>query len=316
MGKGMDQLTNPLISRFANLRTDTNERLFSAVAQYYERIAGLPVVEMYVTYALSTNERGRTTAGLIERQRGIDGCSYLDIGCAYGGFLVAFAERGASVMGIEIDPVLIEIGKANLADAGLDARILQRDATRIEQLVELVNRFDIITCNDVIEHVDNPRALVENISLLLRRGGSAYLEIPNRNHPKFVLEDGHYMLFGITLLDHQEAELYYKTLRPHGIYNTQFYLELDQYESLFNRFGLSLSMLPETFDSYTVESTRADLMNLRQRAEERLSTVPEVVREGTEQRLSEYLRTAEACAKDDFFGRYGPSFWRVMAAKN
>lgn len=48
MGKGMDQLTNPLVSRFANLRTDTNERLFSAVAQYYERIADLPVVEMYL----------------------------------------------------------------------------------------------------------------------------------------------------------------------------------------------------------------------------------------------------------------------------
>ena len=316
MGKGMDQLTNPLISRFANLRTDTNERLFNAVAQYYERIANLPVVEMYFTYALSTNERGRTTAGLLEKQRGLDGCSYLDIGCAYAGFLVAFAERGASVMGIEIDPVLIEIGKANLADAGLDARIFQRDATRIEQLVELVNRFDIITCNDVIEHVGNPSALVENISLLLRRGGVAYLEIPNRNHPRFVLEDGHYQLFGITLLDRQEAELYYKTLRPQGIYNTQFYLELDQYESIFNRAGLSLSMLPETFDSYTVESTRADLVNLGQRANERLSTVPEVVRDETDKRLSEYLRTADAYNKDDFFARYGPSFWRVMAAKN
>lgn len=107
----MDQLRNPLIARFANLRTDTNERLFNAVARYYERIADLPVVEMYVTYALSTNERGRVTADLIERHRRVNGCSYLDIGCAYAGFLVAFAERGANVMGIEIDPVLIEIRK-------------------------------------------------------------------------------------------------------------------------------------------------------------------------------------------------------------
>lgn len=98
-------------------------------------------------------------------------------------------------------------------------------------------------------------------------------------------------------------------------------LRTDTNERLFSAVAqyyerLSLSMLTETFDSYTVESTRADLMNLRQRAEEGLSTVPEVVREQTEKRLSAYLSAAEACPKDDFFARYGPSFWRVMAAKN
>jgi 2-polyprenyl-3-methyl-5-hydroxy-6-metoxy-1,4-benzoquinol methylase len=307
---------NPLLDRFANLRTDANERFFHAVASYYERIADLPVVEMYFTYALSTNERGRVVAELTERHKSIAGCSYLDIGCAYAGFLVAFAERGAKVMGIEIDASLIDLGKENLAAAGLDSIILQKDATRIEQLVELINRFDIITCNDVIEHVDNPAALVENISLMLRRGGAAYLEIPNRNHPRFVLEDGHYMLFGITLLDLPEAELYYKTLRPQGIYNTRFYLELDQYESLFNRVGLSLTLLPETFDLISVESTRNDLATLRQCADEKLSTVPEVVRGKVEQRISEYLKTVDGYSKDDFLTRYGPSFWKLMATKD
>lgn len=198
---------------------------------------------------------------------------------------------------------------------GVDASILKRDATRIEQFVELINRFDIITCNDVIEHVDNPAALIENISLLLRRGGAAYLEIPNRNHPKFVLEDGHYLLFGITLLDYLEAELYYKTLRPQGIYNTRFYLELDQYEAVFDRFGLSLSMLPESVDQISVEKARDDLTTLRRCAEEKLLKVPEVVRGKTAERLTDYLTTADACTKDDFLTRYGPSFWRVMATK-
>ncbi len=62
-----------------------------------------PLYEMYVRFALSTTLRGRTFADFISpyvaRPR-----RFLDVGCAYGGFLRAWRERGADVVGVEIEP--------------------------------------------------------------------------------------------------------------------------------------------------------------------------------------------------------------------
>jgi SAM-dependent methyltransferase len=47
----------------------------------------------------------------------------LDLGCGDGQVLLAAAERGAAVAGVEADPDLVEEARANLADAGIEADI-------------------------------------------------------------------------------------------------------------------------------------------------------------------------------------------------
>lgn len=41
--------------------------------------------------------------------------------------------------------------------------------------------FDIVICNDVLEHLDNPVAALENIKIVLKRGGILYINTPNLN---------------------------------------------------------------------------------------------------------------------------------------
>lgn len=51
------------------------------------------------------------------------GTRFADLGCGDGHVLLAAAERGATVVGIEADPELVEDARSNLADAGIDADI-------------------------------------------------------------------------------------------------------------------------------------------------------------------------------------------------
>jgi 2-polyprenyl-3-methyl-5-hydroxy-6-metoxy-1,4-benzoquinol methylase len=190
---------------------------------------------MYFEFAVTSNDRGRSVASILRKHTTLSGKRCLDLGCAYGGFLVAFAEQGSQVVGIDYDQVLLGLARHNLSDNSLDAPLLLRDATRSSDLQEFRNGFDIVTCNDVIEHVDDPLALVLNVADTMREGATAYFEIPNRYYPSFVTSDGHYQLFGITLLDYEEANEYYGYSAPGVAYAVRHYLTIDQYIELFER---------------------------------------------------------------------------------
>jgi len=308
-----------LVERFASYRTLHNGRFFEAVADYLAEFADDPSLGMYFDYAISANDRGRFVAGILAGHANLAGASYLDVGCAYAGFLVGFAERGARVCGVELSERLIAVARANLADHGLDAEVIQADAT--VPLFEHASRYDLITCNDVIEHVEDPLRLVQNIALMLRESGLAYFEIPNRNHPRFVLADGHFGMFGITLLGRGEAEGYFRLVYPQRDYGVGYYLELDQYAALFKHCGLTLTLLAESFDGVLLETILADAQELRRNHETLLAGVPDAVRPKLAARLSDYLHQLEATpyATDEqrqpFVTFYGPGFWRVIARK-
>ena len=310
-----------LRARFIKHRTTANACFFDALVASLVPLADDPCVEMYFGYALSTNGRGRHVADILEKRVRLDGAAFLDIGCAYAGFLVAFAERGAAVRGIEISPGYIDLAKANLRDANLDVEVACRDATRLGDIIEMCNRIDVITCNDVIEHVENPLALAENIALMLTPGGVAYLEFPNRYCPQFVASDGHYGLFGITLLDYCDAKEYHAQCKPGRPYDTQYYLDLDQCTALFRRVGLTLEVIKETFDGVDLDSIRASIDQLETDADKLLTSVPAELRETVSAKLSAYLRAARSAPlrrkaeRKEFALRYGPTFWRVIGRK-
>jgi 2-polyprenyl-3-methyl-5-hydroxy-6-metoxy-1,4-benzoquinol methylase len=303
--------------RFSKLRTPGNAEYFDKLADYFSPEEKNPCVEMYFTYALSTNERGRRVADILENYAKLKDSNYLDIGCAYAGFLVAFAERGAKVHGLEISPNNAELAKANLKNAGVDVQVMYRDATCLGDIIEMCNRMDVITCNDVVEHVENPLSLVTNISLLLAPGGIAYLEFPNKYFPRFVRSDGHYGLFGITLLDNLDAKEYFRLHKPNVPYDV-IYLELDQFNAMIRHAGMTLEILKETYEGFTVDSILADVQQLEKDAKELLQTVPKPMLEKVSAKFSDYLRSVRSAPlssesqRQEFLLRFGPSFWRLI----
>lgn len=165
--------------------------------------------KMWLDFALSANWRGRIFADHIcNALHGKVPASVLDIGCGFGGMLAAFCERGAQVTGIEIDPVRIGLATANLK-AFPNRSTLTEDNVLDRHWVAEAGRFDVVTCIDVIEHVADVAQTLKNIDALLAPGGTAFLEIPNKDCLSFVLADGHFSLFGITQLPRWAAVRYH-----------------------------------------------------------------------------------------------------------
>jgi 2-polyprenyl-3-methyl-5-hydroxy-6-metoxy-1,4-benzoquinol methylase len=204
------------------------------VHKYFQEGKHSPTYEMYVNYALNTNKRGEVIADLISKYIKLKGKSFLDVGTAYGGYLVAFAKRGCfPCKGVDIDKDFIRLGKLNLKGNNLnpDAMIRMDISYALPDFFK-ENKFDIITCADVIEHVHDVKKSIKNIKSLMKDKGCLLLEIPNRYQIDNVISDPHFGLFGITLLDGSEAVEYFTSLRP-GRYKVNDFYELDYYLSFF-----------------------------------------------------------------------------------
>jgi 2-polyprenyl-3-methyl-5-hydroxy-6-metoxy-1,4-benzoquinol methylase len=313
--------------RFAHLREPGGEDLFDALAAHFEPLADNPSLPLYFEFAVTTNRRGRTAAERISRfadpgrRRGLlrKRARALDVGCAYGGFLVALAERGARVTGIELDGRLLALAAINLRERGIDAGLVQGDATRAHPGFE--GRFDIILANDVVEHVPRLEPFLRNLRDWLRADGIVYLEIPNGAHPAFVRRDGHHERFGITLLDFPDASRYLKLLDPPGSYDTYNYLGIAAYRELFASCGLSVTVLAETLAGASVEGVESQLAALESGLATDIETVPEDLRPLVRERVEAYLarvRAAPRVTEDErrrYLLEYGPSFWMVLASR-
>jgi len=204
------------------------KRFLEAVRRHFPANVGHPMYDTWLEFALSTNVRGEAAAEMVKGYRSVSGSRVLDIGCAYGGFPIAFARSGAEAVGIDINPGLLKLAAENMRDMRVPVSLYRKDITDSTQIADLQD-FDIITCNDLIEHVEDVRATLENIASLLRPGGLLYLQIPNACSVRQVLKDGHYGLFGITLLSRQDAIRYFAESGYNDSYGVGNFHSLDEY---------------------------------------------------------------------------------------
>jgi len=173
-----------------------------------------PDAKLYWDFAFSTIIRGRNIAEILEPYTGtkVSNKKYLDVGCAYAGYLIAFLEKGFDVKGIEINPSLAELGRINCKDFGIPDSIVVDDFLKYD--IDKLGKFDVVTCNDVIEHVPNVDLALERLCNCLNEGGILLLEVPNKNCLSFINQDGHFNLFGINLLERESSLKYLAENRP------------------------------------------------------------------------------------------------------
>lgn len=186
-------------------------------------------------YAFSTNVRGNALAeALVARgMASRDGRqkTYLDIGCAYGGFLLAFSKLGYRTRGVEFVPELAELGRRHLESAGIRGEVVEGDFLD-EKVIREEPAYDLVTCNDVIEHVSDPARCLRKIYGLLKPGGWAYVETVNRLSLRNVVSDIHFQLFGLNLLDHHRADVMYRRLTGSPTYAVSDFYEPSWYLNL------------------------------------------------------------------------------------
>lgn len=199
--------------------------------------------QTYVRYALETVKRGRLALDELRPFKRLKDIRFLDAGCAYAGFLAAAAEAGArEVVGVDIDDRFLDIARPFISATGIRHKIEKGDVSD-PAFLSSFGRFDLITCNDVIEHVDSVPRCLESLAGALAQDGYLYLAAPNRMCPDFLRKDPHFQYFGIVLLERPDARRYYveKTRWPH--YDVGDYFDLPEFRRILEGHGLEMQVL-------------------------------------------------------------------------
>jgi 2-polyprenyl-6-hydroxyphenyl methylase/3-demethylubiquinone-9 3-methyltransferase len=112
------------------------------------------------------------------------GKAVLDAGCGGGILSEAMAALGAEVTGIDMGEAALGAARVHLRESGLDVDYQQATA---EQFAEAhPDRFDVVTCLELLEHVPDPASVVAACKTLARPGGNVFFATLNRNLKSFL----------------------------------------------------------------------------------------------------------------------------------
>lgn len=122
--------------------------------------------------------------GYIRSQTPIERKDILDVGCGGGILSEALAKAGAQVTGLEPAPQVIDIARTHALSSGLT---IDYQNELIEDYAQSYpERFDVITCMEMLEHVPDPASVIQACATLLKPGGLLIVSTLNRHPMAFV----------------------------------------------------------------------------------------------------------------------------------
>lgn len=179
-------------------------------------------------------------------RRMVDGRRLLDVGCGSGGFVAMAKQEGWDVQGVELSPQLAERCRA---DTGVDVL-----TSSFEQAELGLERYDVLSFWDIIEHVRNPMLCLRKARDVLRPGGIALFCTPNErsllarlgkvlyslgyHYPSYALHPPNHTFFfsdrGLSRMLERAG------LRVQMIYSQQAYFEHSPLASVVQKAGIRI----------------------------------------------------------------------------
>ncbi len=116
-----------------------------------------------------------TRLDFISQHCSLNNASVLDVGCGGGVLTEGIAKLGGSVTGIDAASEAIKIAKEHARENNL---VIQYECLPIEEYEH--EGFDVITCMEMLEHVQNPNLVLAHCKRLLKPGGFLFLSTISR----------------------------------------------------------------------------------------------------------------------------------------
>lgn len=114
----------------------------------------------------------------------LSGKRVLDVACGGGILSEAMAALGARVTGIDAGRAPLSVAQLHLEKSGL--QIKYELATAEAYAAAHADRFDVVTCLELLEHVPQPSSVVAACCKMVKPGGDIFFATLNRNPKSFL----------------------------------------------------------------------------------------------------------------------------------
>lgn len=111
--------------------------------------------------------------------------SIVDVGCGGGILAESMARAGAKVIGIDMAQESLEVAKLHGLESGLEVDYKLETAENFA--LKNTEKFDVVTCLEMLEHVPDPSSVVKACCDLVKPGGSVFFSTLNRNIKSYLM---------------------------------------------------------------------------------------------------------------------------------
>ena len=122
---------------------------------------------------------------LSQHCNGLYGKSALDVGCGGGILAESMAQQGAEVTAIDMSKEALEV--ANLHKLESNLNVNYEHSTAESFATNNTNRFDVVTCLEMLEHVPDPSSVVKACASMVKTDGYVFFSTLNRNVKSYVM---------------------------------------------------------------------------------------------------------------------------------
>ena len=151
----------------------------------------------------------------------LTGKSALDVGCGAGLVCEPLARLGAEITGVDASAENIGVASAHAEGVGLDIRYMAGELAGLD-----LGQFDLVTSFEVVEHVADKPAFLDQLAASLKPDGLLVMSTPNRTAASRLL-----------LVEAAERVGYV----PRGTHDWSDFVTPDELSDLLSQVGLSMS---------------------------------------------------------------------------
>ena len=156
----------------------------------------------------------------IEEQIALDGAKVLDVGCGGGILAESLCRSGARVTAIDLSQESIAEAQRHSASVSLD---IDYRCAQLADLLQEQQRFGVVVCSEVVEHVQDQQTIVREAVDLCDKGGLIIFSTINKTLA--------------ALLGAKLAGEYILRLLPEGTHDPRLFLKPSALDGMLRRCG-------------------------------------------------------------------------------